>query len=697
MRLSLRWKWTALFAGFAVVACLLLTGFFAYRDQTERRKLARQLTETAALNAAGQLRARLEQASDRVRLFVIAQLSPDSARLLPSALLRDSAVTNVQVFRKEKDSFLELRLVEGLPVVGAARTALVPFLADTDRAQNLVWSTADKEGGVRLYLGTRVELEKKTDDSSGKALVVVADLDAKPFFESLQSTGFFHTHWLNQKGEPLISVERGEIKSPAALATHPLAKEPPGTEAAKAREYEFAGRRWQGTLAGVGFAGLRVLEEVSQDELKASTVSLVRRAGQLGGILVTLALFVGLFFAWRMTRDLRRAREALAVFEAYEGGTLPGSPLDSGKMVTTETSALAETVNRAREKLREWQLKGENDKGELRSWLDAKGQELQQADATIRDLQEKVLGHTQMAGVGEAAARTSNDLAHPVAAVLSRLERCRKLVKTDEPTANHINQFSEILAAWETEFRDGGIERLVQTLGVPSRVRPEISLFEEDLENLKLFSMQWKKEHGFLREDLDFIQDQTVRIQKGVDKVRELARQAMKEDTHCHDGIRQAIESVEEFLATHHIQLHRELKAENDVAHVNRTDFQQMIHLLFKNAFQAIEAHPEIEKKNSGVIQIRTSSLNHLFLIDMIDNGVAISEESRRRLFEDARDGKTSSTLPTCRRLARTFGGEIELMHSEPEGRGNCYRITVPLKRGTEPLAEPPSSEALAS
>jgi signal transduction histidine kinase len=126
--------------------------------------------------------------------------------------------------------------------------------------------------------------------------------------------------------------------------------------------------------------------------------------------------------------------------------------------------------------------------------------------------------------------------------------------------------------------------------------------------------------------------------------------------------------------------LERQFTATGDLAVLNRDELIQITTNLLRNSLQAIES-----RGVAGKIAVRTESHGILMTVDIVDNGIGIPEEKRRFLFEQGFTTKgpqegTGLGLAICRRYAHAFGGEVELLYSEPEGRGTCFRITIPLK-----------------
>src|SRR4029078_5631607 len=120
----------------------------------------------------------------------------------------------------------------------------------------------------------------------------------------------------------------------------------------------------------------------------------------------------------------------------------------------------------------------------------------------IKEVQEQLLKSTQLAAVGEVAGRTAHEVLNPLTAITSRLERARNDVEKNHSALPQ--QFSEILDAWDKEYREGGMEKLLKSLQAPLSVQSGISLFEEDLQNLKTLCQIWVKEQKDVGANLKF-------------------------------------------------------------------------------------------------------------------------------------------------------------------------------------------------
>jgi signal transduction histidine kinase len=127
------------------------------------------------------------------------------------------------------------------------------------------------------------------------------------------------------------------------------------------------------------------------------------------------------------------------------------------------------------------------------------------------------------------------------------------------------------------------------------------------------------------------------------------------------------------------VKLQKAFLAKGSVAELNRDEFIQIVTNLIRNSTQSI-----LEKKKSGEVLVKAERLGTILCIDITDDGGGISPENQSRIFDQGFTTKppnqgTGLGLSICRRYARAFGGEVELLFSDPEGKGTCFRLTVPL------------------
>ncbi|MGU3493175.1 ATP-binding protein [Xanthobacteraceae bacterium A53D] len=121
-------------------------------------------------------------------------------------------------------------------------------------------------------------------------------------------------------------------------------------------------------------------------------------------------------------------------------------------------------------------------------------------------------------------------------------------------------------------------------------------------------------------------------------------------------------------------------------ARYDRRLVSQALTNILKNAAEAIEAVP-VDVRGQGRIRVRAERLGEDLVIDIIDNGTGLPQESRNRLLEPyvtTREKGTGLGLAIVGKIMEEHGGGIEL-HDSPEGRGAWIRLRL---RADGPEAE---------
>ena len=108
----------------------------------------------------------------------------------------------------------------------------------------------------------------------------------------------------------------------------------------------------------------------------------------------------------------------------------------------------------------------------------------------------------------------------------------------------------------------------------------------------------------------------------------------------------------------------------------SRPEICLMLEKVVENSLQAIQ---EKDQDDNGEIRIATSGENDKAYITMIDNGVGMSADVRKSMFEpfySAADGRNGVGLTSTNYLVDKYGGSISV--SSMPGGGTVTRITLP-------------------
>lgn len=139
-----------------------------------------------------------------------------------------------------------------------------------------------------------------------------------------------------------------------------------------------------------------------------------------------------------------------------------------------------------------------------------------------------------------------------------------------------------------------------------------------------------------------------------------------------------AVNVMQPFAAAHSVAFVMDL-ADDLCVRMEKHKFIQVIVNMLKNAIEAMPV--------GGTIEIRSSKVNNNLVIDIIDQGIGMSDDQLKRLgypFYSTKERGTGLGLMVSYRIVQSLGGEIKVT-SEP-GNGTHFQIIVPLAGTTEHL-----------
>ncbi len=142
--------------------------------------------------------------------------------------------------------------------------------------------------------------------------------------------------------------------------------------------------------------------------------------------------------------------------------------------------------------------------------------------------------------------------------------------------------------------------------------------------------------------------------------------------------IKETLRLLEGELESRKIAVELDLADSLPPALIDRGQFQQVLHNLIRNAYQALPG-------KGGRISLHTRANDFEYLISIEDNGTGISPEHMGALFEPYRTTKSSGSglgLLIVRRIVREHGGEIEFTSEENLGT----RVLIHLPRHERPV-----------
>lgn len=673
IRVSIRYKILSVLGGLLLAAVGFYTLLASTIFRQEKIALLYDINHSVAVNVASQIRSTILQTSEQLKLYLFTQLSSQHMGKISEKSLKEDHVLGVEILKRENGKWI---LSSGLKTYPILNYEIEKKEGELQKAESLGYSVwGETSDPPRLFLATKVEV---IEGKEAKNYLVVAEMERNFFVAPLQIANLFQSFLSNSKGSVLFSFEKSHSTSVSDVQEHPLLKKALGTQGSTSGvlSFSYLNQKWYGAYAPIGIADLYFLSQANQSEVTNAISVLIRQSFLFGLIVITLTFLASILFSKHLTQNLKRLNETTRVIG--EGELTSRIAIRSGD----EIEELAESFNRMMEALKAGRDAIEQYNRELEGKVAERTKELHEKNAAIKEVQEQLLKSTQLAAVGEVAGRTAHEVLNPLTAIIGRLEKTQNEVGGSRVSLT--SQFAEILNAWEVEYKKGGVKELIHALETPSTVQPEISLFEEDLKNLKTLCQYWEEEHEGLSVHLQFVRKEAERIHRIVDKMRQLVRSSeVVEEVECHHLLKEAVSTLTDFFEKHGVELKLEWGAEKDNAKLNHDEFIQVITNLLRNAYQAIEMRtPKVE----GHITVRTYNEADCLMIEIEDNGMGIEPEKQPMIFEHGFTTKsptegTGFGLSICRRYARAFGGEVELKSSTPNVN-TVFVVRVPLLSG---------------
>lgn len=690
MRWSIRTKFlivmTALLAvGLGVYLFMAIAVF-----KTDKTQLVFDLNRSQVANLTSELETQFSGVSEKLKVFallpqeyqnrLIGDLISENSDVVAIALhgLPAAGATELpkagRIFHQ--DRFLETYGLTHEKFGEAVGKVPVPFKEILKNGDD-IWNASLAEGPPLIGYG-RLVVQQDSRGIPVQQWIIIGYVKLDRLLKSVSLVRISELFVANQRGEVLVHPNAKYLIGRPSVADDSILR-----EALSAKTRISVIQRDLGNSNGVlaafakGFNDhIIVVAKASEGEVFKVVKDLSTRSMLFGSLVLTLVILAAFLLSRTLTHNI-------AVLAQRMGSAARGDLSTRIELRgQDETITLANTFNKMISDLKESRDALEEVNRDLDQKVKDRTAELEVQNHKVKEAQEALLRTTRLASVGEIAGRTAHEVLNPLTILLTRIGLIQKRV-TQEATPS-LTLFQEIQQAWVKEYTQGGFDMLAQNWKAASTVLPGKSLLEEDLENLNRCSTELSEHEKNLLKDIQFVKEEGERIGKIINNMRRLGNTKSDIKNHSlHAILTDCCYIMADLFEQRGFKIERIFEASLDNCNTDRDEVIQSMTNLLRNSLHAMEDARNAKSSAKHIVTLRTRNDNGMIVIDIEDNGVGISPENQKKLFESSfttksPDEGTGLGLGIARRFLRSHGGDIEFVSSKPFEQ-TIFRMRLPL------------------
>ncbi|HRK02134.1 MAG TPA: HAMP domain-containing protein, partial [Oligoflexia bacterium] len=415
--------------------------------------------------------------------------------------------------------------------------------------------TRNKLADVQVFLVSKADSLVSAFTRSGIAEVYVFDANGDVLFGSNSE--------INQKKDPLYSASRVEqLRS-------------------EVRQFDLGGKQYLGSWYRLQSAPLVVASRVELGHAFAAARLLIRKSIIYAVIIVTVAFMVALIFSQSLTEPIHRMMEATyRIAKGDFNSTIHVRSHDELAVLAASFNAMTVDLRSSRSQIEEYSR-------DLEKKVIDRTAMLETQNAAIREAQEALLRTTRLASVGEVAGRAAHEVLNPLTNIIARLEKRSLEIAKNKNESLVVAE--EILAAWKKAYDAGGIDSLCRDLGSPSSAYPGQKMIDEDLKNIEFLVEKAKADYAVWRDDIEFLNRESLRISKIVNGMRSLTRvSGNRRKMSVVEAVEMALNANHDVIKRANIQYSLE-KISNPSIVADRDELVQVLSNLLRNSMQSLQ------------------------------------------------------------------------------------------------------------
>ncbi len=677
VRFSIRYKFLGVMT-VLLLACVSVYLLIAVKVfKSDKTELVFDLNRSQVSNLASEFETQFTGISEKFKLFAVFSEQGAKKAWLEDLFSSDSDVVFVSLFKNKEltRSKFENKSYRDTYALKAdyfekevLKTNEIPFEKIQKNTQAF-WNATVKDGPALIGFGRSVLLENESGQIVDQ-MAVVGFIKADRFVKALQLVNLSQMKIVNRDGEILLP-SKGQIDSPLFdLAIQ-------GKTKTSVVNLEHNGEKILGAFSKAFQNQIYVLAEASEDKAFFVVSQLIQRSLIFSLIIMTAAFLAAILLSRSLTRPLSQLVDRMSL--AAEGDL--SSQIHLG--TKDETAVLANSFNQMISELKESRDQLEDINRDLDQKVKERTRQLEEQNRAVKEAQEALLRTTRLASVGEIAGRAAHEVLNPLTSLLTRVGIMEKKIKSEMNP--QVQVLHDIHTAWSKDYDEGGFDQLVDNWKKSSAVSANMTLWQEDIQNIQGFDQSMSSGLLALQKDTEFLVKEGGRINKIINGMRKLSvTSSDRKVCSMHEILQECSLIMGDLYEQKHCQIVQDFQSEFDHVEVDRDEMIQAITNLMRNSLQAMdEAYHSAPGK--GVLRLVTAKVGEEVQVYFEDNGIGITVEHQQKLFQGQFSTKnpengTGLGLGISRRFIRASGGDIEFVSSEAQTK-TVFLIRIPLSQ----------------
>jgi HAMP domain-containing protein len=530
LRFSIRYKILGVVTVLLIAAIGLYLLLAARIFKQDKSELVFELNKSVVTTLSTEVETTLRGAADKLKLYALifgGEQSKRSQEGFKEIIAHDPLLVHVELFEMgsskkmimnsnlSEAAFLKLYNLDAAFFTDKLEISKpIPF-EKIQKQSMYVWNATVKDGPALLGMGISV-IRETNQGVPEKVMAAVGYLKADLFLQNLKTSKINQAFIIDPDGRVLVHTNSDYMIEGKDFSSSGIVNQlKSGQFASGVMEFRDGDKDELGAYAKINISGLGIISQVDKQKAFMAVQSLVRRSILFALIVITGTFIATVFFSRTLTRPLQKL---LTAMERVARGELDTElVIKSGD----EISVLAGSFNQMTKDLKQSRNSLQEINRDLESKVLDRTRKLEEQNRAVKEAQEALLRTTRLASVGEIAGRTAHEVLNPLTSLMARVTKIQK--RLNDEIVGQKNLMSDIVAAWQSEYKSKGSEKFLKSLNEPSAIDPKMTLLQEDLGNISEVLKNWDQDLSTLGSDTSFLMQQASRIEKILGQMRNLS------------------------------------------------------------------------------------------------------------------------------------------------------------------------------